>query len=128
KEWPETRPRPGKNGRGNFDLAILSPNQIAAADVWRFDGGHIEAAIVIEMGLNYDFKHLYGDHEKLLASEVSNGYLVDLRRRGPRDLRSESLVGNPTPPIQAAYAHYAGAASVVRLLGEPDPGPLRRTA
>jgi hypothetical protein len=110
-------PASGKNGRGNFDLAILSPDQIAAADVGRFDGGHIEAAIVIEMGLNYDYKHLHGDHEKLLASEVSNGYLVDLRRRGARDPRSEFLIWNPTYPIRTAYAHHFGeGSSIVKLL------------
>jgi hypothetical protein len=50
KEWPETVPREGKNGRGNFDLAILSPNQLAGAQRWQFDGGHIEAAFVTTIG------------------------------------------------------------------------------
>ena len=30
KEWPETIPRPGKSGRGNFDVVVLSPTAVAA--------------------------------------------------------------------------------------------------
>jgi hypothetical protein len=119
KEWPETVPRKDKNGRGNFDLAILSRNQLATAELWQFDGGHIEAAIVIEVGLNYDYKHLYGDHEKLLSSSVKAGYLVDLRRRGQPDTASERLVCDPTPPIRAAYAHCTPpGAPTVRYLND----------
>ena len=44
KEWPETRPRQDKGGRGNFDFAILDPLQLAEARIDQFAGGHIEAA------------------------------------------------------------------------------------
>src|SRR6185503_2121721 len=53
KEWPETVIRPDKNGRGNFDLAILSPERVAAANVEQFRTGLISPSIVIEMGLDY---------------------------------------------------------------------------
>jgi hypothetical protein len=112
KEWPETVPRPGKNGRGNFDLAVLSPEQVAAADLGQFDRGLIEAAIVIEVGLNYDHRHLRGDHDKLLSSGVRAGYVVDLRRRGRTDPASLRLIHGPTPPLRVAYAHH-------RPAGEP---------
>lgn len=129
KEWPETRPRPEKKGRGNFDLAILSPNQLDAAEVWQFDGGHIEAAIVIEMGLNYDYSHLHGDHEKLLASDVAHGYLIDFRRRGPRESRSESLIWHPTAPIQTAYAHYdASGQATIKFIGGSGAGVQTKAA
>ena len=73
KEWPETRPRPDKGGRGNFDFAILAPEQLAQARPDQFAGGHIEAAIVVEIGLNYDYDHLAGDHKKLVDSAATSG-------------------------------------------------------
>lgn len=106
KEWPETVPRPKKKGRGNFDLAILAPNQLSEATLPQFVGGHIEAAIVIEVGLNYGYSHLENDYKKLVSSGVRAGYLVDLRRIGRPDSRSHHLVENLKTPIRAAYAHH----------------------
>jgi hypothetical protein len=105
KEWPETRPRPDKGGRGNFDFAILAPAQLAEARIDQFTGGHIEAAIIIEIGLNYDYEHLAGDHGKLVESNATSGYLVDVRRVGQRDRRSETLICNLSDQVKGAYAY-----------------------
>lgn len=107
KEWPETRPRPDKGGRGNFDFALLAPLQLADAALDQFAGGHIEAAIIIEVGLNYDYGHLAGDHEKLVESEATAGYLVDLRRVGRRDDKSEKLICNLSGQVAGAYAYIS---------------------
>ncbi|MFG1928745.1 hypothetical protein [Cryptosporangium sp. NPDC048952] len=107
KEWPETTPRPQKDGRrGNFDLAILSPDQIRAATLLDFRQGRITAGIAIEMGLDYGYKHLADDHAKLINSAVPAGYLVDFRRDSAPDQRTRDLVLNPTSPIRTAYAHH----------------------
>jgi hypothetical protein len=107
KEWPETTPRPQKDGRrGNFDLAILSPDQVRAATQLDFRQGRIPAAIAIEMGLDYGYTHLADDHAKLINSAVPVGYLVDFRRESGPDQRTRDLVLDPTPPIRTAYAHH----------------------
>ncbi|MFC2145628.1 hypothetical protein ACFLQQ_04785, partial [Actinomycetota bacterium] len=82
KEWPEFIPRPEKgNRRGNFDMAILSPNNSSGNSLNDFINGRIEAPIVIEMGLNYDIEHLIDDLKKLKNSEVYCGYLIHLVRK-----------------------------------------------
>lgn len=79
KEWPETKARPEKNGRrGNFDLAILDPEEISKHSVKDFTAGLISPAFVVEMGLNYGLSHLQNDHEKLKNSGCKDGYLVHL--------------------------------------------------
>lgn len=92
KEWPETKARPGKNGRrGNFDLVILDPKEIRNSTVTDFTAGRIPPgqippAFVVEMGLNYTLeKHLRKDDFKLTNSGFEKdseckkyGYLVHL--------------------------------------------------
>lgn len=114
KEWPETIPRPDKKGRGNFDLAILAPNQLQEATLPQFVGGHIAAAIVIEVGLNYGFSHLDDDRKKLLNSEVEAGYLLDLRRIGTPDESSIALARKPSASIKTALGHYMRASQSIR--------------
>lgn len=79
KEWPETNARPEKQGRrGNFDLAILDPDDIPQHTVEDFSAGRIRPAFVIEMGMNYDLEHLSSDDAKLTNSGCCHGYLVHL--------------------------------------------------
>jgi hypothetical protein len=80
KEWPETKPRPEKNGRrGNFDLVILDPAEILNSTVKEFTEGRITPAFVVEMGLNYPLDHLQDDDNKLVNSGFNkHGYLVHL--------------------------------------------------
>ncbi|GIE85448.1 hypothetical protein SAMN06264365_10569 [Actinoplanes regularis] len=140
KEWPETTARESKDGRrGNFDLAILSRRQLESATLDDFREGRIAAAIVIEMGLDYRFDHLRQDHDKLINSKVSAGYLVDLLRNRPADERTEQLILNPSANVRTAYARHAptgecvyktvGAAALQRRAGGDGggmrPGPRR---
>ncbi|MEU4245022.1 hypothetical protein [Actinoplanes sp. NPDC026619] len=106
KEWPETTPRPEKSGRGNFDLAIIAPNQLEQTKLPQFVGGHVEAAIVIEVGLNYGHNHLKNDYNKLDAAKVVAGYILDLHRIGQPNPMSVSLARKSGPSIHVAYAHY----------------------
>lgn len=125
KEWPETTAREAKAGRrGNFDLAILSRRQLESATLDDFREGRIAAAIVIEMGLDYGFDHLNQDHDKLINSNVSAGYLVDLVRKRPADDRTEHLVLNPNANVKTAYARHAPTGECVyKTVGESE---LRR--
>jgi hypothetical protein len=80
KEWPETKLRPDKSGRGNFDLVVLDPSAVSAASLADFVDGRIAPAVVIEVGLNYGEEHLLGDMEKLVNSAPPRAYLVHLAR------------------------------------------------
>jgi hypothetical protein len=102
KEWPETYPRPFKDGRrGNFDLAILSKEQLANATVEQFRNGRIAAGVVIEIGLDYQLVHLKQDYEKLINSEVPAGYLVDLSRSRTEKLEVKAwILRVPQPEIR----------------------------
>jgi hypothetical protein len=124
KEWPETLPREEKgNRRGNFDLAVLSPGVLRhCPSLLHFRQGRLAAPFVIEMGLDYDYEHLAGDHAKLLNSAVSHGYLVHLARETPRDLRVEQLVLERQGNIRAAYALVVGRQRYVKLLDDTQIG------
>ncbi len=94
KEWPETTPRQEKNGRrGNFDLAILDPEEIPKCTVEKFTAGLITPTFVVEMGLNYGLSHLQNDNYKLNNSECRDGYLVHLWQphKGISDIDVEEL-------------------------------------
>ena len=94
KEWPETIARPENDGRrGNFDLAILSPNDISESTVSDFTSGRITPDFVVEMGLNYPLEHLLRDIEKLKNSNCEKGYLIHLWQphKGIKDAAIEQL-------------------------------------
>jgi hypothetical protein len=120
KEWPETRPRMDRgNRRGNFDLAVLSPVQLRRCpNLLHFRQGRVAAPIVIEIGLDYDYQHLAGDHAKLLNSDVPHGYLIHLVREAPRDPRAEQLILGLQGKIRAAYAVVAGRQRFVKFLND----------
>lgn len=120
KEWPETLPREEKgNRRGNFDLAVLSPGILRQCpSLLHFRQGRLAAPLVIEMGLDYDYAHLNGDHAKLLNSCVPHGYLVHLAREAPRDSRAEQLILEPQGNIRTAYALVVGRQCFVKLLND----------
>lgn len=80
KEWPETKIRPGKTGRGNFDLAVLDPVAVSRSTLADFVNGRVDPAVVIEVGLNYGKAHLRGDMAKLDNSAPPRAYLVHLAR------------------------------------------------
>lgn len=129
KEWPEFRPREGKRRRGNSDLAVLSPNRLAGHSLYDFLDGRIEPPMVIEMGLNCDHKHLRDDLEKLLASEVSRGYLIHLVRETVAreavvddfDGIERCLVGieEEHESLRTGYARVSDRCVRFKLLGNP---------
>lgn len=110
KEWPETIPRPNKRGRGNFDIAILSRDQLRAATLDEFRDGRIAAGIVIELGLDYDLKHLSDDAAKLENSRVSRAYLVNLVRATGPDTSVRSWIQGYAGPARVGYVHHDGRA------------------
>jgi len=121
KEWPETRPRPTQDGssapRGLFDLALLSPQQVASATLAHFTDGRIEAPLVIEVGLDYGARHLQGDIWKLTNSDVPLPYLLHLSRVSLKDDARdeiERLVLHPGGRLRCAYAHLDPRTGAVR--------------
>jgi hypothetical protein len=123
KEWPETYVDESVSAtrKGNFDLAILAPNQLAAATLEHLRTGTVAAGIVVEMGLNYALKHLQQDEDKLRQSRVSAGYLVHLSRDGRRDTRAEEFMlgADRQPNIKIAYAHSGDDGSrALKLVNE----------
>ena len=122
KEWPETVPRPRKR-RGNFDLAILSPQRVRAAHLADFRAGRITPSIVIEVGLDYDEGHLADDDDKLVNSlthqEIGRGYLIHLVRERPHTSRVVQLLNQPGHErIGTAYAHVFGGQMRRKLVCE----------
>ena len=111
KEWPETIPRARPDGnpgpRGLFDLAVLCPDQVRAADVSQLSFGRIAAPIVIEVGLNYGLEHLSDDANKLRNSQVCAPYLLHLSRVSDKDAaaveRLLCAIGDQS--MRTAYVH-----------------------
>lgn len=122
KEWPETIPRPGKdNRRGNFDLAILSPEQLKTCTLVKFSNGQLAPAIVIEMGLNYKEGHLLNDAKKLLNSQVHHGYLIHLVREKPDETTINETIRQlrKHDTIKVAYARVERGRKFIKLLADP---------
>ncbi|KRE41049.1 hypothetical protein [Knoellia sp. Soil729] len=118
KEWPETVPRPDKAGRrGNFDIVILAPTQLAAiSSIDQFTRGEIAAPIVIELGLGYGETHLTGDVIKLRTSRVHHPYLVHFSHvRSRRHAATETAVMKVQPPLQVAYVRHDPGAKTIYI-------------
>jgi hypothetical protein len=127
KEWPETKPRPEKgNKRGNFDIAILTPSLIeACSGAEMFQNGRINAPIVMELGLNYDQRHLSDDKYKLINSSAEYpqgeffGYLVHLVRNNTREPGAEAIIEDNNPSfIKSAYAYVSDYESLCKKVNE----------
>lgn len=121
KEWPETVLRPEKgNRRGNFDLAVLSPELLLTCDTKQFAQGRLAAPIAIEMGLNYGIFHFYNHADKLLNSRVQHGYIVHLTRDVAYDPAIESAIHALTrySSLKVAFAHVAWCNKFRKLIGE----------
>ena len=117
KEWPEAKPRRREGTgetrrRGNVDLAILTPAQLAQASLDQFTEGRISAPIVVELGLDYTDTHLTEDLDKLENSQVSHAYLVHLSRvQSARNIAAEAAIGRAVTRtrhtgIKLAYARH----------------------
>lgn len=121
KEWPETIARPENEGRrGSFDLAILSPTQLYEASLPDFTKGLLDAAVVIEMGLNYRVSHLRQDAEKLLNSKVRHGYLVHLVRDQSHEDAIDEVIASlhGSESIKIAYARVHRGERFIKLLDD----------
>lgn len=118
KEWPETIADHGSNGavkRGNFDIGLLTPDQVRKATLKQFRAGRIDVALAIEVGLDYGFKHLEQDANKLRHSHIPVPYLVHFSRINVKDqAATEQLLCTPGGPLRTAYVHI-----------DPDTGSRR---
>ena len=123
KEWPETVVRGGRGKtverRGLFDIVVLAPVQFDEVTLEQFLQGRIEPPIVIEVGLDYGLKHLEGDIDKLVTSDVPHPYLIHLSRIGSRVEAVEDRINgtaSSAPRLQVAYVHHGtGGVAVKRL-------------
>lgn len=126
KEWPEAKPRPEKNNRrGNFDIAILSPGQFDSCTPHDFSQGLLAPPIAVEMGLNYDMKHLLGDADKMINSEIKFGYLIHLVRDRDQVTRSKASafikdLNRATPTIKIAFGQVCGKEKFIKLLNDTE--------
>ena len=134
KEWPETVVR-GDRGktverRGLFDIVVLAPAQFDEVTLEQFLQGRIEPPIVIEVGLDYGLKHLEGDIDKLVTSDVPHPYLIHFSRIGSRVEAVEDRINgiaSSAPRLQVAYVHHGtGGVAVKRLNDSAVPLKLVR--
>lgn len=119
KEWPETVARTSADGltkRGNFDIGVVAPAQVAGATLDQFRAGRIDVPLAIEVGLDYGVKHLRQDEDKLLNSRVRVPYLLHLSRLPLKKLHDleEALCGIGDP-LRTAYAHVDPRTGVRRV-------------
>ncbi|MEX5635731.1 hypothetical protein [Parafrankia sp. FMc2] len=124
KEWP--MPAGDHDRRGLFDLALLTPDQLAAASLDQFRQGRIVPPIAIELGLDYGHAHLLQDLAGLVGSGVPYGYVVHLSRLAAAKEKAEieALVHATHPNVGIAYAHLPtdGTATVRHLRDAPVAG------
>lgn len=125
KEWPESVGRSGRR-RGNFDLAVLTPNQLRGCEsVDAFRQGLLQAPIVIEVGLDYPASHLASDALKLINSRPAHGYLVHFSRQTPRDDGPEGVERiaaelEAKTGIKVLYASIDGPSRVFKRINERE--------
>ena len=130
KEWPETVVRGGRGKtverRGLFDVVVLAPAQFEQVTLEQFLQGRIEPPIVIEVGLDYGLKHINGDIDKLLTSNVPHPYLIHLSRIGPRVEAVEDRINGiatSAPRLQVAYVHHGTGGVAVKRLNDSAVSP-----
>ncbi|MGF1634922.1 MAG: hypothetical protein ACFCVE_13800 [Phycisphaerae bacterium] len=128
KEWPETFARAGMRGRGNFDLAVLSPSvNEQRPNRLDFSAGRIAAACAVEVGLNYDVTHLLADEEKLRSSAPPLGILVHLARPeghsqdGVEEVVDRLIEAERSSDVLIAWACVQRGRTRYRLIGKAEP-------
>ncbi|HEO65745.1 MAG TPA: hypothetical protein ENI73_07730 [Spirochaetes bacterium] len=125
KEWPEYKPRPEKgNRRGNFDLSILSPEQLKRSTIKDFRYGRIKPFIAMELGLDYKLDHLDQDLYKLKNSEIQYGYLIHLiREQYVSDHFNDMerfILEEIHDPVKVAYARISDSMIYYKLVQDKD--------
>jgi len=117
KEWPERSQRLGKAQRGTIDLCILSPETLKSCSLQEFLEGQIEPTIAIEIGLDYNLKHLRQDSKKLLESHTNHGYLIHLIRQNFTDDFDavEQFVLDKSLNLKTAYARLTSSQAFYKL-------------
>lgn len=124
REWPRNNGEDEESTRGRFDLAMFSAWQMLETTPERFDGGHITPAIAIEMGMDpkNPLEHLATDHDHLVGSGVTEGFLVHLSRKSERNLDVEEYLRDGSRRFQTAYAHHVDGVCTFKTLN----GEVRR--
>lgn len=72
-------------GRGRYDLAILSPSCVAQHTEAEFLDGTFPPVVAVEFGLIENYAHLRDDAAKLINNKLAHGYLVHLVQPGYTD-------------------------------------------
>lgn len=126
KEWPEYYALDGKSGRGETDIAILSPTNLDKYNISDYKNGRIEAPIAIELCLNYKYNHFKGDVKKLINSSVYKGYIIHLVREIDVTDNFEFLenailsVETNQPKIKIAYARIGFDGIFTKFIGQKE--------
>jgi len=123
KEWPSITPvalRGTAERRQSYDIAVLDPQAVRDASLDRFIHGRIDAAIAIELGLDYSLDHLQGDLRKLTTNPVSHRYVVHFSRKRSRLTdRIEELVTHDSD-VRVAFMHLDADLQTFRKKGLND--------
>jgi hypothetical protein len=120
REWPEAKMRPTSTKRGNFDLAIIAPDQLQRTVIADFKDGRLAAPIAIEMGVDGSVTHLADDIEKLLNSEIPYAYLVHFLRESYLHPQCESLVLQPGGNVKITYVRLLRGEVFFKLLADDE--------
>jgi hypothetical protein len=104
KEWPGTL-ESGHKRRPNFDLAVLTPAQLKTASIDGFAHGYPEPKIAIELGLNYDIKHLEGDLQKFQVAHLPHRYIVHFSRQASGNAAAVEAKLENEGRAKAVYVH-----------------------
>lgn len=125
KEWPETRRRTKK--RGNFDIDILSPEQLKSCpSIKDYLEGNLHAPIVFEIGLDYNNHHLEQDLKKIKQNRPKYGYLIHFGRYKPIEDISSICNDAKVNNIKVAYAWINGKKSLYKKINNDEIIPQDR--
>jgi len=122
KEWPEVSPRYEKFQRGTIDLCIISPEKLKNCSWKEFIEGKIVPSIGIEVGLDYNSKHLESDLDKLSNSSINFGYVIHLVRQNYSDDFEivEKLILQAAPKVKTAYARLTGNKAFYKMINDNE--------
>ena len=124
KEWPWPY-MDSIEKRGNFDFAVLTPEYLRkdCPNIDLFRKSYFCPPIIIEIGLDYGYRHLHEDHKKLsrYLKQGSFGYLIHLERERTKNAQTEKLIETAgAGGIKTAYALIVDGK--IRYKAVNDPG------
>jgi len=103
-------------------LCIISPEKLKNCSWKEFIEGKIVPSIGIEVGLDYNSKHLESDLDKLSNSSINFGYVIHLVRQNYSDDFEivEKLILQAAPKVKTAYARLTGNKAFYKMINDNE--------